>query len=555
MIIPVHFAEIDGLLLKSMWTAGFANLQKNISIIDSLNVFPVPDGDTGTNMCLTVEGGLKALCGSDINISDVDNCMQVFARGALMGARGNSGVIFSQFIKGIAMFAKGLDTFSIENFAAALSSGTLKAYSAVIKPTEGTMLTVMRETSAFAKENHSKYDNFTSFFTDIVDYMKSSLQHTPDLLPVLKEAGVVDSGGAGLLCVFEGMLGALTGESVDDIKIDLTSLSHKDSASSYSGSFNRNSQLEFGYCTEFILQLMDAKVDVEHFEINSIIGFLETIGSSIVAIKDEDIVKVHVHTFTPGDVINYCQRFGEYINIKIENMSVQHSESQAPNTSRKKYAVVAVCSGDGIKDYFSNIGVDYIIDGGQTQNPPMEDFIKAYNSVNADNIFVLPNNSNILLVAMQSADNYTGSVIHVVPTKSIAEGYSALSMMDLTSDTPDEVIADMMYAISNVSTALVTTAVRDTTYNGINIKKNQYIGLDKSQIYSCSDDKVQTAFDLITQIDGIENKEVLVLFYGENASEAEVDALFTRINEAYPLIETAAIYGGQNIYDFIMAIE
>lgn len=555
MITSMQFAEIDGLLLKTMLTAGFVNLQKNISVIDSLNVFPVPDGDTGTNMSLTLEGGLKALSSSDMNTSDVDNCLQIFARGSLMGARGNSGVILSQFIKGIAMFAKGLDTFSIENFAAALSSGTLKAYSAVIKPTEGTMLTVMRETSSYAKENHGKYNDFTLFFTEIVAVMKKSLQHTPELLPVLKEAGVVDSGGAGLLCIFEGMLQALTGDSVTDITLEFDAPRRPGTIDSPNTTFNRYSVLEYGYCTEFILQLMDAKVDLDNFEIKTIIDFLETLGDSIVAIKDEDLIKVHVHTFNPGEVINYCQRFGEFVTIKIENMSVQHNESSLDVKPRRKYAVVAVCSGDGLKDYFGSIGVDYVIDGGQTQNPPMEAFVKAYNSLNAEHIFVLPNNSNILLVALQSAENYTDSVIHVVPTKSIAEGYSALSMMDLTSNTADEVIADMLYAVSNVSTALVTTAVRDTVYNGMEIKKDNYIGLDKDTIYSCSPNKIDAAISLLSKIEDIEDKQVLTLFYGENATEEEVEQLFDHVNTAYPLMETAAIYGGQNIYDFIMAIE
>ena len=551
----MQFAEIDGLILKTMLTAGFVNLQKNISVIDSLNVFPVPDGDTGTNMSLTLEGGLKALNSSDMNISDVDNCMQVFARGALMGARGNSGVILSQFIKGIAMFAKGLDTFSIENFAAALSSGTMKEYAAVIKPTEGTMLTVMRETSSYAKENHSEYSNFTDFFTELVAIMKKSLQHTPELLPVLKEAGVVDSGGAGVLCVFEGMLQALTGETIPDISVEFNTTGFLGAFDSPNTSFNRYSVLEYGYCTEFILQLMDAKIDIDRFEIKTIIDFLETQGNSIVAIKDEDLIKVHVHTFNPGEVISYCQKFGEFITMKIENMSVQHNETSLNAKPRRKFAIVAVCNGDGLKDYFSGIGVDYIIDGGQTQNPPMEAFLKAYSSLNSEHIFVLPNNSNILLVAKQSAENYTDSVIHIVPTKSIAEGYSALSMMDLTSDTADEIISDMMYAVSNVSTALITTAVRDTVYNGMEIKKDSYIGLDRDTIYSCSPNKIDAAICLLSKIDDIEDKQVLTLFYGENATEEEVAQFFDHVNSTYPLMETAAIYGGQNIYDFIMAIE
>lgn len=549
----MHFTEIDGVLLKSMLSSGYNNLMKNIKLIDSLNVFPVPDGDTGTNMSLTWEGGLRAIASADANLTDdVDNCLQLFSRGALLNARGNSGVILSQFVKGLADFAKGLSVFSIDDFTAALASGSAKAYGSVIKPTEGTMLTVMRQTAEYAKKIHNDHHHFTQFFTEIVAAMKSSLEHTPELLPVLKEAGVVDSGGAGLLCIFEGMLCALNGEKIEDANFTV-----KPSSSSIdpAATFTRNSVLEYGYCTEFILRLMDAKVDVDNFEIKTIIGFLEIHGDSIVAIKDDDIVKVHVHTFTPGEILNYCQRFGEFITLKIENMSVQHSEASVQSSPKKKYGVIAVCSGDGIKDYFSGIGVDYVINGGQTQNPSMEEFIKAYESVNADDIFVLPNNSNIILVARQSAEHYKGAVIHIIPTKSIAEGYSALSMMDLSRDNAAEVIEDMMYALDNVSTALVSMAVRDTTYNGIEIKKGYYIGLDKDTIYSCNADRINAACQLIDKIDNIENKQVITLFYGEDVTEDEVSVLFDRINEKYPLLETGAIYGGQKVYDFIMAIE
>lgn len=550
MIQSMHFTGIDGQLLRAMLTAGYNNLKKNIALIDSLNVFPVPDGDTGTNMSLTWEGGLKALALSDA--ADVDNCLQIFARGALLNARGNSGVILSQFVRGLADFSKGLESFSINDFTAALASGTAKAYSAVIKPTEGTMLTVMRQTAEFAKKSHNEFDSFLSFFTAVIGAMQESLQHTPELLPVLKEAGVVDSGGAGLLCIFEGMLCALNGEKPEDITFDVATSAQIVDASS---TFRRDSVLEFGYCTEFILRLMDAKVDIDNFEIKTIIGFLEINGDSIVAIKDDDLVKVHVHTFSPGDILNYCQRFGEFISIKIENMSVQHSEGTAPAANRQKYAVVSVCSGDGIKEYFSNIGVSYIIDGGQTQNPPMEDFIKAYDAVNADDIFVLPNNSNIILVARQSAEHYKNSTIHIIPTKSIAEGYSALSMMDLSHDSADEIIADMEYALGNVSTALVTRANRDATYNGLDIREGKFIGLDKETIYSCEETLFDAACKLTDSIEDIENKQVITLFYGENTTEDDVFEFFNYINEKYPLIETGAIYGGQKIYDFIMAIE
>lgn len=549
----MHFTEIDGILLKSMLSSGYNNLMKNVKLIDSLNVFPVPDGDTGTNMSLTWEGGLRAIASADAKTDDVDNCLQLFARGALLNARGNSGVILSQFIKGIADFAEGLSTFSIDDFTAALASGSSKAYASVIKPTEGTMLTVMRQTAEHAKKTHNDYKHFTQFFTEITTAMKLSVEQTPELLPVLKEAGVVDSGGAGLLCLFEGMLCALNGEKIDDLSFTVKPSANN--LADLSSAFTRSSTLEYGYCTEFILRLMDAKVDVDNFEIETIIGFLETHGDSIVAIKDDDIVKVHVHTFTPGEILNYCQRFGEFITLKIENMSVQHSEASVSTSPRSKYGVVAVCNGDGIKDYFSGIGVNYIINGGQTQNPSTEEFIKAYDSINAENIFVLPNNSNILLVARQSAEHYKNSTIHIIPTKSIAEGYSALSMMDLSRDSADEVIADMTYALENVSTALVSTASRDTTYNGLEIKKGYYIGLDKETIYSCDADIINAACQLIDKIDDMENKQVITLFYGENVTEDDVSNFFDRISEKYPLLETGAIYGGQKVYDFIMAIE
>lgn len=543
--------KLDSALLSSMLLSGYRYLRRNTDTIDDLNVFPVPDGDTGTNMTMTLGGGVSACSGAP----RVDSLMQAFSRGTLFSARGNSGVILSQFVRGFGIGCEGKENLTISDFADAFASGVAYAYESVIKPVEGTMLTVMRETSEYLNENRENFTDFESLFTGLKTEMNRSLAHTPELLPVLKEAGVIDSGGAGFLCIFEGMEMALNGIAVED---DDTSVQF--SAPSTTATFGPDSELLYGYCTEFILQLQNSKTDIPSFSIKPVIQFLETLGDSIVAVADGDIVKVHVHTFTPEKVIEYARRFGEFISVKIENMSVQHSEvvaskEQAEPREHTRYAVAAVASGDGITEYFKEIGVSEIITGGQTNNPSIEDLICAFDKLDCDHIIMLPNNSNIVMTARQAAELYNKCDVRVIPTKSIAEGYSALSMMDLSADTVDEVIDGMTAYLGDVTTGYVTTATRDTEMNGVSVKRGDYIGLDNNSILCATDDKVSAAMQMLKNLPDIDDKQVITVFSGADVTEAELDTLKSGISAAFPLVEAGYIDGGQEVYSFILAIE
>lgn len=545
--------ELDSTLLGAMLRGGYLYLKRNTDTIDDLNVFPVPDGDTGTNMTMTLGGGVSARS----DTARVDTLMQAFSRGTLFSARGNSGVILSQFVRGFGIGCEGKETLNISDFADAFASGVKYAYESVIKPVEGTMLTVMRETSEYLSENFDNFADFESCFDGMKNAMKRSLAHTPELLPVLKEAGVIDSGGAGFLCIFEGMEMALLGMNIDDIADDIVPTLGTSAAVS---SFGPDSELEYGYCTEFILQLQNSKTDIQCFSIKPVIEYLETLGDSIVAVADGDIVKVHVHTFTPEKVIEYARRFGEFISVKIENMSVQHSEvvaakEQSEPREHTRYAVAAVASGDGITEYFSEIGVSEIITGGQTNNPSIEDLICAFDKLDCDHIIVLPNNSNIVMTARQAAELYDKCDVRVIPTKSIAEGYSALSMMDLSADTVDELIDGMTSYLGDVTTGYVTTATRDTEMNGVRVKRGDYIGLDNSSILCATNDKVSAALGILKNLPDIDDKQVITVFSGADVTTDELDTLKSKIAAAYPLIETGYINGGQEVYSFILAIE
>ena len=537
---------LDGICLSSMLQNGYHNLVRNMEVINELNVFPVPDGDTGTNMAMTLGGGINAAQPTE----EVGAYLKGFARGTLLSARGNSGVILSQFIHGFAEALKEKHAVSLEDFTLAVEQGVADAYHAVIKPTEGTILTIVRQAAAFLR-GHT-YESFEDCLKELIGDMRKTLAETPELLPVLKEAGVVDSGGAGLLCIFEGMEAALRGELIEETSAADTSLLQ----AAHTGDFGPDSVLEYGYCTEFILQLMNAKTDLSTFDLQPMIDFLQQVGDSIVAVKNGDIVKVHVHTFQPEKVIAYARQFGEFVTFKMENMSVQHNEVVAKQTAPKeKYAVVAVVSGEGFEQYFKEIGVKVTVSGGQTQNPSAEDFLKAFDEANAEHIVVLPNNSNIVLTAQQAAQLYTGAEVHVIPTKSLAEGYSALSMMDLFADTAEELLESMTCCLGGITTGSVTTATRDTLMNGVSVKEGDYIGLADSRICSAADSPVEAAMEMLAALPDIEDKQVLTVFYGKDLTQKALSELQERVEEAYPLFETGYIYGGQEVYPLIMAIE
>lgn len=543
---------MDGKQLYALLANGYHNLKRNMAVIDELNVFPVPDGDTGKNMSATLEGGIT---GSSSEQISVQTLMKEFSHNTLLSARGNSGVILSQFVRGIAKGTKGKESLNIDDFIDAIKSGVACAYNSVVKPVEGTMLTVMREAAENTARKRSVIKDFDTCLEVMLSEMKKSLNHTPELLPVLKEAGVVDSGGAGLVCIFEGMLMALRNDIITSEDAAVTP--DKRNFLSY----DPENLLVYGYCTEFILQLQSSKTDLESFDVNEMITYLETIGNSIVAVKDESIVKVHVHSFEPEKVIGYARNFGELITIKIENMTVQHSENphmesdHAKPAAPVKYAVVATASGSGIVKYFEDAGVNAIVDGGQTNNPSAEDFVDAFRKINAEHIIVLPNDSNIIMTAIQASRIYKDADVRVISTKSIAEGYSALSMMDLTLDTVEDVIAEMTYYLPNVTTGYVTTATRDAFINGVDIHKDDYIGLIPDCILSDSSDKVEAALELMANLPDADDKQVLTAFCGCDVTDEEKDNLRSGLLKHYPMLEVGMIDGNQDIYSFIFAIE
>ena len=540
---------IDGIELNRIFNVGYRNLKKNMTAVNDLNVFPVPDGDTGTNMVHTFGGGIKAV---GDGVGNVGEYMGSLSRAVLLSARGNSGVIFSQFIHGLYRGFADKETIEFADFANAFVCATEDSYKSIITPTEGTILTVIREAAEYLKANASDYEDFKAGFAALIPNMKSTLSKTPDLLPVLKEAGVVDSGGAGLVCFFEGVYAGICGEDVEDTPDLIDSISQ----SVISGNFGPDSVLEYGYCTEFILQLMNAKTDIKNFSKDEFIKPLEEMGDSIVVVVNDSIVKIHIHTFTPEKVLQYARAFGEFVTIKIENMSVQHSEVEAAPTKKEhvKYAVVAVAAGEGIIDYFYGIGATVVINGGQTNNPSVDAFLEAFDTFDAEHIIVLPNNSNIILTAKQAAEMYNGDV-HIIPTKSIVEGYSALSMMNLWCDTVDELISDMSMGLASVTTGYVTTATRDTVMNGLEIKKDKYIGIENKNILICSDDKIDTAFSLIKDITSRVEKEVIIVFYGASVTTEEAEGFKAELEKEYPLADIGFIEGKQDVYDFIISLE
>lgn len=548
--IELYGLEINGAELYGLFSGALLGLKKNEQTLNALNVFPVPDGDTGSNMLKTLEGGVEA---AD-KIESASVMAKALSKGSLFSARGNSGVILSQFIRGFANGLDGKDTISTADFIDAMQSGVESAYKAVMKPVEGTSLTVLRETAEFLNQNKQKATDFKALFQLLIPVMSESLENTPDKLPVLKEAGVVDSGGAGILCMFEGMQAIIEGKELPEQIIQTKQKSTTASKLSADG------ELEYGYCTEFILQLLDRKAPIKDFSLDTLIDFLDNIGDSVVAVMDEDIVKVHVHTFTPEKVLEFAHKFGEFLTLKIENMSVQHNEAEEvaeanARAEHKKFAIVSTAQGKGMGEYFSAIGADAIVFGGNTQNPSAEDFIKAFKRISADYIIVLPNNSNIVMAASLAASLYTEADVRVIKTHSAAEGYSALSMIDPFAQTIDEFIEAMSSCLDSVTTVSVTTSVRDAFMNGISIKKGSYIGLDGENILCSVDDKITAALTTVKALPDIDLKETIIVFYGNDVTNEERDALESELRDAFPLFDIGFIEGGQPLYSFIISVE
>ena len=462
-----------------------------------------------------------------------------------------------QFLKGISVGFSGLERANAVQLAEAFKKGVEYAYKSVLKPTEGTILTVMREAAEYAGTKVDDSYDISSYIEDFIVEAKKSLKRTPELLPVLKKAGVVDSGAAGLICIIDGFGKVARGEELVADGSLLGDTTQK------MGHFDANSVLEYGYCTEFILQLMHAKTNIAQFDLSVITDFLETVGDSIVAIHDEDTVKVHVHTMTPGKVVEFCQQFGEFVTFKMENMSVQHSEAMPnaevlateANEEKKQFALVAVACGEGLTKTFLDLGADRIIPGGQTMNPSSEDFVNAFKTVNAENIFVLPNNSNIIMAAQQAAQLYTEANVVVVNTSTIAEGYAALSLYDTTSCDTKTIAEGLESASKNVDTLSVTYAVRDGNIDGITFEKGDFICISDKKILSAAKDKVVTAVDGIKNFDGIADKEIITVIFGKDASESDREQLVKQLEREFPDFEIFEMDGGQEVYSYTIAIE
>lgn len=536
--------RLDGAEFAKLVQAGAENLKEHAKEVNDLNVFPVPDGDTGDNMVLTIKGG----AGAARNDTGIAGASKSIADGMLLSARGNSGVILSQFFAGIAQGLDGIEKAGPAELCAALRRGVEKAYGAVVAPSEGTILTVIRMATEYVEKN--SFSTVEDTLRAFVEEGYRVLEKTPEFLPVLKTAGVVDSGGAGLLYIMEGMLRALTGEEIirsygeESVKegVDLDC-------------FTAESVLEYGYCTECLLRLQTAKTDIGEFDVAVITDYLSSIGDSVVAVANGSIVKLHVHTKTPGRVFDFCQRYGEFLTVKVENMSLQHNgtagAAQQEKTERKKYGIVAVCAGEGIKELFIDAGADVIVDGGQSMNPSAEDFIKAYERVNADTVYVFPNNSNIFLAARQAAGMFSGSDIRVLESRTVGEGYAAISMFDPSAGSPDAIEEDLRAAMEGVLTAEVSLCVRDVT--DMDVRKGEYIGFVGKEVIASHKEREECAVNTAKALD-TENGDIIIVARGKDAPEDEAEKVLSRLEDVYPDKEVYLIDGRQAIYDYIFIV-
>ena len=543
---------IDGKIFAEMLSFGAARLAEQAPELNRLNVFPVADGDTGTNMSSTVDGGLSAIENNTSN--SIGELSRRFAHAALLSARGNSGVILSQIFAGINEYLKDRDSVNAEELCDAYKNGIKASYAAVQNPTEGTILTVFRESTEYAAANINEGSSVDDFFRLHVEAARRSLEKTPELLPALAEAEVVDSGGAGYLCIAEGMYGALIGETRPEPR----SFTAQKSASVNIDLFTRDSKLEFGYCTEFLLRLTTEKVDPDSFDINTVLSDLTSLGGeSVVAYKTGDVVKVHVHTFTPGSILSDMQKYGEFLTVKIENMSLGHSESEEKRSApkpKKKYSVVTVASGDGMSALFTDMGADVVIKGGQTANPSTGEFVDAFKKCNSENIIVLPNNKNIFLSASQAAELYTEASVKVIKTNNLMQGFSALSVINPGVSDVDVLVRNAESAAGAVIDGEITKAIRSVTVEGRCISEGEYIAISGGSIVANEKTAESALLSMLEEAD-VDLCEVITLFVGRDVNAERRAELTERIAENYPDLELTVYEGGQEVYDYLIAIE
>ncbi len=541
----VQTYDLTGDLFLKMLAQGYARISSNRQNINDLNVFPIPDGDTGDNMCLTIESGYSQA--SQLGGASLGEIAGAASSGMLMGARGNSGVILSRIFAGMAKGLSGLSHTDTEGFAAAMASAVTEAYGSVAHPVEGTILTVVRESTEGAIPQHR--ESMEEYLSALVHGMENSLEHTPEKLQVLADAGVVDSGGAGLLNIFYGFQDALLGiSSTVDAPV-------KPQAATVDFSlFDENTELKFGYCTEFLLRLQNSKVDLKTFDEKEIEDYITGAGDSVVFFREGSIIKVHVHTKTPGDIISHCQRWGEFLTLKIENMTLQHHNSNLAERSkpvkRKEYGTVTVASGSGLRDIFKGqLGADEVVEGGQTMNPSVTDFVAAFDKVPAKHIFVFPNNSNIVMTARQAGEVYADAKVHVIPTKNIGAGYVALASFDSSCTDPGELEATLTGIAGSVVCGSVSPASRDTVKDGIEVHKGGFIGYRGDEILSSGDDRKATAIALCDALE-VGSRDVVLILGGADAPEEEAAALCNELQAKYPTVEFIYNHGGQPVFDY-----
>ena len=553
-------ANITTSLFQEMVQAGATRLNKQAEYVNSLNVFPVPDGDTGTNMGMTIENGAKEV--SDRSASTVGEAAGIFAKGLLMGARGNSGVITSQLFRGFSQSVKDKEELDGAALAAAFQSGVEVAYKAVMKPVEGTILTVSRGAAIGAKKKAESTNDAVEVMRAALEGAKTALAKTPDMLPVLKEVGVVDSGGQGLVFIYEGFLSALTGEFIASEEFQATpaTMSEMINAEHHKSVAGHvaTEDIKFGYCTEIMVALKQGPTYVKDFDYDEFRNYLNNLGDSLLVVNDDEIVKVHVHTEDPGLVMQEGLKYGSLVKVKVDNMRNQHEaqvekeERQAKPVEEKEYAIIAVVAGDGLADIFKAQGVDYIISGGQTMNPSTEDFVKAVEELNARNIIILPNNKNILMAA-QSAAEVIDQPAAVVETKTIPQGLTSLLAFD-ESKSIEENYERMSASLGDVASGSVTTAVRDTTIDGLEIHENDNLGMVDGKIVVSNPDMMEALEETFAHMLD-EDSEIVTIYVGEDGSEELANELAQALAEKYEDVEVEIHQGGQPVYPYLFSVE
>lgn len=550
---------INGGQFQAMVQAGATRLNQNAEFVNSLNVFPVPDGDTGTNMDLSMTSGAKAV--RESASQHVGELTGILSKGLLMGARGNSGVILSQLFRGFSKSVLECETLTAQNLADAFKNGVETAYKAVMKPVEGTILTVSRGAAIAGDKKAKETDDCVAVMQAVLTGAKKALEKTPDLLPVLKEVGVVDSGGQGLVFVYEGFLEALSGKIVESdahqpsiAQMDeMVNVEHHKSVHGHLAT----EDIKFGYCTEIMVRIGEGPTVDSEFDYDEFRNYLDKIGDSLLVVADDEIIKVHVHTEHPGEVMNYGQKFGSLIKIKVDNMRLQHEtlleqETEVPAKARVPYGIIAIAAGEGVQELFKSMGANYIISGGQTMNPSTEDIVKAIEAVHAEQVIILPNNKNIFMAADQAAEVSEVPTI-VVPSKTISQGMTALlgfnEQADLESN--QQAMGDML---AEVVSGQVTTAVRDTAIDGIDITKNDYIGMIEGKIVVSNSDCMTASIDTLKDMLN-DDAEIVTIIVGQDGNLDDAHQLEVALLSINADLEIEIHDGGQPVYPYIFAVE